>query len=118
MGINIEDWAKIDQIFMEVHDVEGGRGRVKEIIDLLNSHGYRAVAEQDQLLEGTDRFNLYATRRNRQLQSTNLSLQRLSVNTPDDLGMTEAETIKNIRKFMRDSLPQYMVPSAIVILKE
>src|SRR6185369_11650903 len=64
-GVTDEDWKKIDQVAMEVHDAEGQdtEGRVGEILHLLNRHGFDAVAEQDDLLKQTDRYNLYAVRR-------------------------------------------------------
>jgi len=37
-------------------------GRVGEIIALLESREFRVRAEQDELLKGTDRYNLYAIR--------------------------------------------------------
>jgi amino acid adenylation domain-containing protein/FkbM family methyltransferase len=61
-GIREEDWHKIKQIAMEVHDKQGTEteGRVLQIKEMLNARGFEVAADQDQTLKGTDRFNLYA----------------------------------------------------------
>lgn len=61
-GITDEDWMKIKQVVMEVHDERGrvNEGRVREISGMLEMRGFRVVAEQDELLRQTDRWNLYA----------------------------------------------------------
>jgi amino acid adenylation domain-containing protein/FkbM family methyltransferase len=66
-GIEEEDWEKIDQIVMEVHDAEGqaSEGRTAEIVRMLQAHRYEVVAEQDDSLRGTDRYGIYAIRRGR-----------------------------------------------------
>ena len=63
-GIDEEDWAKIEQVAMEVHDAPGqaSEGRLAAIVSLLERQGFRVVAEQDDSLRGTDRHSLYATR--------------------------------------------------------
>ncbi|MEL6704589.1 MAG: FkbM family methyltransferase [Bacteroidota bacterium] len=58
-GLSEEDWPKIKQIVVEVHDTEG---RVEAMNALLHEHGYRVLAEQDTLYEGTGIYNLYAHR--------------------------------------------------------
>ena len=72
-GVADEDWKKINQVAMEVHDAEGQdtQGRVGEILHLLNRHGFDAVAEQDDLLKQTDRYNLYAVRRSNRSDDLN-----------------------------------------------
>ncbi len=61
-GVAPEDWQKIRQVSMEVHDKEGGasEGRVKEIGELLEQSGFEVAVEQEERLRGTDRYNLYA----------------------------------------------------------
>ena len=60
LGIDAEDWPKIEQLSMEVHDLDGAR--VEEILSLLRAQGFEATAEQDEMLRGTDRFNVFALR--------------------------------------------------------
>src|SRR5439155_18878501 len=59
-GIDDRDWAKIDQIVIEIHDRTGEA--VKRIEALLIGRGYRCAVEEETLLEHSGLFNLYATR--------------------------------------------------------
>lgn len=58
-GIRDEHWSRIGQIAMEVHDLDG---RLKRIVRLLEIHGFRAAVEQDDLLQGSVLYNLFAVR--------------------------------------------------------
>ena len=58
-GIKENDWQKIQQIVIEVHDVEG---RLEQITNLLKNQGYRVVSEQENLYEGSNIHNVYAIR--------------------------------------------------------
>ena len=59
LGIDEEDWEKIRQIVIEVHDFDD---RVKRIIAQLKRYEYRVTVEQDQMYEGSLMYNLYAIR--------------------------------------------------------
>ncbi|BAY59221.1 methyltransferase FkbM family protein (plasmid) [Leptolyngbya boryana NIES-2135] len=60
MGIEPQDWCKIKQITIEVHDHSQ---RVDRVCELLKSHGFSKITiKQDPLLQGSDIFNLYAIR--------------------------------------------------------
>lgn len=59
-GMADEDWLRVRQLVMEVHD-QGGR--VKQSVAFLEARGFRLQVEQDDLYEGSDIFNLYAMRR-------------------------------------------------------
>lgn len=58
-GLRDDDWPRIQQIAIEVHDIQG---RLAQLSGLLSQRGYRVVAEQDPLYAGTNIHNLYATR--------------------------------------------------------
>jgi FkbM family methyltransferase len=58
-GLKENDWQKIQQIVIEVHDVEGRR---EQITNLLKNQGYRVVSEQEDLYEGSNIHNIYAIR--------------------------------------------------------
>ncbi len=60
-GIEKEDWQKIKQIVMEIHDVEG---RLNQIVSLLHYHDYETVVEQDDMYEGSNLYNLFAIKNN------------------------------------------------------
>jgi FkbM family methyltransferase len=59
-GIDDNDWPKIAQIVIEIHDRTGEV--IRQIQDLLNTKGYRCAVEQETLLQQSGLFNLYATR--------------------------------------------------------
>jgi len=58
-GIAPADWAKIDQLAIELHDLDG---RLDTIAALLAGHGYRVTTEQDSLHAGTVVHFVYAVR--------------------------------------------------------
>jgi FkbH-like protein/FkbM family methyltransferase len=57
-GIADDDWPKIDQIVMEIHDPTGEA--VRRIEDLLVQKGYRCSVELEKRLEHSGLFNLFA----------------------------------------------------------
>lgn len=59
-GIAPEDWPKIRQIAIEVHDLDGQLALVQS---LLEAQGFHVYAEQDPLYLRSVMFNLYAIRR-------------------------------------------------------
>ena len=58
-GIREEHWPIIGQIVMEVHDLDG---RLERIVRLLGERGFRVAVEQDELLQGSVLYNLFALR--------------------------------------------------------
>ncbi|MGC2997754.1 FkbM family methyltransferase [Streptomyces sp. G35A] len=58
-GIADEDWAKIQQMVLEVHDADG---EVARLVELIEGHGFTVTAEQDETYVGTDIHNIYAVR--------------------------------------------------------
>src|ERR1043165_1917149 len=73
LGIEEEDWKKIRQIVVEVHDFDG---RLERISAQLKHHGYRVVMEQDQMYQGSLMYNLYAIRSAPVMESTPASDSR------------------------------------------
>jgi FkbM family methyltransferase len=58
-GIQEQDWQKIKQIVIEVHDTEG---RLKNITSLLKKQGYNVITEQETLYQNSVIHNVYAKR--------------------------------------------------------
>jgi len=58
-GLAEEDWAKVEQAVVEVHDLGD---RLRELGDLFRSRGFAVTLEQDDHYRGSDRWNLYAVR--------------------------------------------------------
>jgi len=60
LGIEGQDWPKIKQVVVEVHDLEH---RVEKITALLKEHGFRKITvEQEPVFKDHNIFNLYALR--------------------------------------------------------
>lgn len=61
-GLREEDWPKVRQVVAEVHDINGA---LKSFIALLEVHGYDMELEQDELLQGTEIYEVFAFRKGR-----------------------------------------------------
>jgi len=110
-GIKEEDWPKIRQIVLEV-DL---REHLPPITALLDKHGYEYLLEQDALLDGTELCYLFAIRPSaeRRLireQAAGEHLRPLPAFS--DAGLSA----DNIRRHLRQHLPEYMIPSHFVLL--
>lgn len=118
MGIEGEDWRKIRQLVMEVHDARGkqSEGRANEISALLRRRGFTVVVEQDELLRGTDRYNLYAVHQER--KAVNAGPRR---DTAERYVVQFAQpvlTVGELRGYLEKRLPDYMIPQAFVMVEE
>lgn len=58
-GVGDDDWPKIRQLVVEVHDTDGRLERARE---LLAGRGYRVTVVQDEHYESSNIYNLYAAR--------------------------------------------------------
>jgi amino acid adenylation domain-containing protein/FkbM family methyltransferase len=110
-GLRSGDWNKIRQIVLEV-DLEDN---IKPITSLLKQYGFEYVVEQDPLLSKTELCYIYAIRPSKtgprliQQQAAYAHIRSL---LPDDRKILTPATL---RVFMRDRLPQYMIPSSFVL---
>lgn len=60
LGIEREDWQKIKQVVMEIHNLDN---RIERVTALLKEHGFNEIiVEQEAFLKGYENFNLYALR--------------------------------------------------------
>ncbi len=110
-GIKESDWRKIKQIVIEVHDIQG---RLTRISELLKSRGYRLTVEQDSAFDvKTGLYNIYAIHSSRQEAQGKPSGQTLR-----PVRSLAGLSIQEVNEYLRDKLPEYMVPSAIVMLGE
>nr|AJY78093.1 polyketide synthase [Myxococcus virescens] len=63
MGIEEQDWPRIEQIVAEVHDTGD---RVQQMHELLRTRGFQVASEQEPLYRGSKLYLLYAVRPERQ----------------------------------------------------
>jgi len=118
-GIDDADWERIAQIVMEAHDGWSAKteGRLREIVRLLESRGFEVTAMQYGELEGTDRWNVYA--RNPKIISRRPVTRSWQTKSQDSEGKTtafEAYASEDLRTFLKDRLPDYMVPARVMVL--
>lgn len=59
LGIDRDDWRRIHQIVLEVHDLDGALDRVRSLLD---EHGFAVVVEQEALYVGSKLYNVYGRR--------------------------------------------------------
>jgi amino acid adenylation domain-containing protein/FkbM family methyltransferase len=116
-GIEEEDWPKIRQLVIEVHDIDS---RLEQIIYRLEQRGYRVVVDQDTELKDTDLYNVYATMSREAaaemvLQQTNRT-GLPSGTAADSHWLSPRQLIADIRGFLAESVPEYMVPSYFTLL--
>ncbi|HSF38963.1 MAG TPA: amino acid adenylation domain-containing protein [Thermoanaerobaculia bacterium] len=120
LGLDDDDWPRIDQVVLEVHDGAGEAtaGRVDQIRALLEPRGFRVVAEQDELLAGTDRYNVYAVRQGLETRAARAGAREASVLAR----LREADAAElsadGLREHARHWLPDFMIPSDLVVLEE
>lgn len=111
-GIKAEHWPRIRQISLEIHDLNG---RLASIRDQLTELGFTVAVERDWSLEddaGTN-YYLYAHRKEAGAGSTtpvNLEPSQVQDEPPF---LEEAA----LRQWLRDQLPDYMMPADIVVME-
>ena len=110
LGISEEDWPKIQQIVVEVHDIED---RLKVIETLLTQQGYQFTIEQENLLKDSGIYNIYAKKSSLNeitfQEPYNSTFSNIQWHTADHL-------INDVRQFLRNHLPDHMVPNTFVLL--
>lgn len=113
-GLSPSDWPKIRQLVIEV-DLQDNVG---PITALLEKQGYEILVEQDPLLRKTELCYVYAIRPSE-------DGPRLMRQQPADAHVRplpsankEILTPATLRKYMKDRLPQYMVPSGFVMMEK
>ncbi len=111
-GIADEDWRRIGQLVIEVHDQDG---RLETIRSLLAGKGFSVALEQDAFLTGTPIWNLYCVRPER--RKSPAARPAVPAAAPLTLQATDAPAA-DLRTFLAARLPAAMVPVAILDVPE
>jgi amino acid adenylation domain-containing protein/FkbM family methyltransferase len=115
LGLEPNDWPKIRQLVIEV-DL---RENLEPITTLLERQGFEVLVEQDPLLRSTELCYVYAIRPSapggeRLVRHQAADAHLRSLPSVDD----EILSPTTLRKYLTARLPQYMVPSAFVLMAE
>jgi amino acid adenylation domain-containing protein/FkbM family methyltransferase len=105
-GIQPQDWPKIQQIALEVHDIDD---RLTNIVSLLKGHGYSVSVEKDWRLEEKANTNFY-------VYASRLDKAQVTLALPGKVTRAVL-TPATLHEFAESRLPQFMVPSEFVILE-
>ncbi|AHH95957.1 non-ribosomal peptide synthetase [Kutzneria albida] len=105
-GIEEEHWPLIRQVVAEVHDEDG---RLAVVTGMLEERGFSVVVELPEGLEGTGMFQVYATRPGQVASGVQQSV-------PVQRWFTPQQLTADIQDLAAQRLPEYMVPSALVVL--
>jgi amino acid adenylation domain-containing protein/FkbM family methyltransferase len=111
-GIADEDWPRIKQLVAEVHDLDG---RLEQIIALLERHGFDITLDQDASFENTGLRHIYAVHPSR-ASVTDLDEAREGEGRGRSNLAMSALTAGGLQSYLRERLPDYMIPSAFVRL--
>lgn len=109
LGIEEQDWDRIDQLVIEVHDSEG---RMEAIQALLRQHGFEYAVEQTSPLKDTVLFMVYA----RRPQADSTASQPAAQTAPTLQLSRPALRVEDLVETLAQHLPDYMHPSAFMTL--
>ncbi|WP_334189202.1 amino acid adenylation domain-containing protein [Noviherbaspirillum sp.] len=107
-GIDDDDWAKIGQVVMEVHDVGG---RLARILEMMEARGFAVRHEQDEWLKNTPLHNVYAVRPGREPVQNDSGME-----IAPSVWADSATLVRNVQEYLRERLPEYMLPAELILL--
>jgi amino acid adenylation domain-containing protein/FkbM family methyltransferase len=117
-GIAEEDWEKIRQIVIEVHTDE----LLARISELLQKRGFNFAVDKSTLVEekGQDvvRVHMLYARRPAAEASSNGDGRSLSERPSPFAGGGDRLSATELRAFLRERLPEYLIPSTFMMLDE
>jgi amino acid adenylation domain-containing protein/FkbM family methyltransferase len=114
LGLHAGDWPKIRQIVIEVDR----RENLVPIGSLLELHGFEYLVEQDPLLRNTQLCYVYAIRPSAEHGCLVREQHAEAHLRPLPAADQEILTPAVLRKYLKERLPHYMVPSAYVMMEK
>jgi amino acid adenylation domain-containing protein/FkbM family methyltransferase len=109
LGIDDDDWPKIRQIALSVHATAG---RLEQVTALLAARGFRLAVAPERAFLGTPRKEVYARRPDARLDVAAPLGRRLPAGPWSSAGAL----LEDLRRHLRERLPEHMVPSSLVLL--
>lgn len=114
-GIQADDWEKIKQIVIEVYN---SNTQCQQVVTLLQEHDYDVVVEQDQMLQSTSLYNIYALRRSQKHGVANLIPSNYETYSDTKWHWNNTDQLLyDIRSTLREHLPEYMVPTNFILIE-
>ena len=122
-GIEEEEWEKIRQIIVEVHEIEG---RVRKVEEKLRSKGYEVKVRQEKGLESSRQYSIYAVREGgveRQDKGrgnhydTHYDTKQEESKSEREI-TTQQAFIAQLKERISSRLPRHLEPSRYVLLDE
>ncbi len=112
-GIDEGDWARIEQVVLEVHDIDD---RLHQVVSLLETQGFQVAVQQEAMLKETGLYDVYCVRRGR---VRNPSSRSDEDETSDGLSVWTGPNslIGDVRAYLKANVPDHMIPSAFVLLE-
>jgi len=116
LGLSPGDWPKVRQVVVEVDRRES----LEPITMLLEQHGFEVLVEQDPLLRTTELCYVYASRPSATGDEPRLIRQQRAGAHVRSLPSVNGEIVTHptLRQHLKERLPQYMIPSAFILMEK
>jgi FkbM family methyltransferase len=112
-GIGFDDWQIIKQVVAEVYDIDGRLGEIRRLLEL---HGFSVAVDQKASFENTGLYHLYAVHPSRAARASANGERDASSHAASYL-LKSTLTPSGLQSYLRETLPDYMIPSAFVRLE-
>ncbi|MBE0572730.1 MAG: FkbM family methyltransferase [Ignavibacteriaceae bacterium] len=106
-GINDEDWDKIEQIVIEIHDKS--RKVLEEIEKILKSNGFSIAVEEEKMLKESGLFNVFAIKK---ISDDN---QQVDNNQTKSLSERLSENIENFVNALSSFKQRSTIPLVVAV---
>jgi amino acid adenylation domain-containing protein/FkbM family methyltransferase len=111
-GIESQDWKKIMQVVIEVHDIDD---RLEKMSALLREQGFEINIKQESSLAGSSQYLLYGVRSSEGGEGLSRTENETAFRSKG-IWRSSRRLIEDIKQSLMDKLPEYMVPHQFVLL--